>query len=94
MLTDLPEGIASVTNEDFGVGDTLTVRLKNGMVVIIDCLNLSGEHECQVGVYGDESLEVPIAGISFDPNREAEVYKYKATVDPRMVAYCDEMLGR
>lgn len=78
MLESLPEGIASVTNEDYGVGDLLVVRLKNGMTVVIDCLNLSGEHECQVGVYSanNDDMDNLIAGVSFDPNREAAVYKF------------------
>jgi hypothetical protein len=74
----LPDGIASVSNEDWGVGALLVIRLQNGMTVALDCLHL-GDTEAQVTVSKESADGEPdfLASIAFDAQGVGEVYKAK-----------------
>ena len=76
ITLDLPEGFKSITVRDEGVGPMLVIEMSNGRHVLVDALNLSGEHECQVGLWDAyENIDTdggPIAGIAFNGQGAAD----------------------
>lgn len=71
ITLDLPDAVLSIeTIVNPFMGDSLCISLANGRQIVIDAMQMTPEHECQVGLWENfDSIADDgrlIAGISFN----------------------------